>query len=75
MKILTSYTMAGFLVQLKSLFTKFPDYLEDNLVLQMHLFSVSSVCIGFISQLIEVLKKLTLNIINNFNNFYDSRAF
>lgn len=57
--------MAGFLVQLKPLFTNFPEYLGDNLIIQMHLFSVSSVCIGFISQLIEVLKKLTLNIITS----------
>lgn len=67
--------MAGLLVQLKALFTKFPDYLRDNLVIQMQLFSASSVCIGFISQLIEVLNKLTLNIMNNCNNFYDSGAF
>lgn len=75
MKILTSYKMAGLLVKLKTLFTKFPDYLGDNLAIQMQLFSVWSVCIRFISQLVEVLKKLTLNIMNNRNNVYDSGAF
>lgn len=39
--------MAGFLVWLK-VFSKFSDYLEDNFVIEMKLFSVSSVCIGFI---------------------------
>lgn len=49
MKILTSYIMAGFLMWLKAFFTKFSDYLKDNFVIEMELFPVSSVCIGFIS--------------------------
>lgn len=75
MEMLSSSIVAGFLVQLKPLCTKFPYYLGDNLVIQMQLFSVWSVCIGFISQLVEMLKKFTRKIMNNCSNFYDSGAF